>query len=241
MNIEKLPAFLYHFTTFDNFMSIIRSMAIRFSTIDRVNDPSEKMISSGKIFNRVDIERYLMKNCKMLSFTKDTHNHQRMWAQYAPEGVCIKIDSRKFIKENEKMIEGCNTIIANEVEYQSQREKKEINDNKNFGCINEHEMRDFITCHIKEILFTKDRDWENEQEYRFVVLADESINFSVYKSLESVCINEKAPIKNLLQLQDFMSQSMGVITPDEIQMYSYRLAGVTPILFHTISEITWTK
>ncbi len=220
---------LYHFTTFDNFMSIILSMRIRFSAIDRVNDPSEKMISSHQMFNRADIERYLMKNCKMLSFTKDTHNHQRMWAQYAPEGVCIKIDSKEFIEENRDAIAKYN-IIANEIEYTNQRKREEIKDNKIPSYISESEMQDFVTCYSKKILFTKDKDWENEQEYRFIVLANESINFSIYKSFESVCINEKAPIKNLLQLQDFMLQPKRIITPDEIQVYSYRLGGATPML-----------
>lgn len=240
MNIENLPASLYHFTTFDNFMSIIRSMGIRFSNIDRVNDPSEKMISSHKMFNRADIEKYLMKNCKMVSFTKDTHNHQRMWAQYAPEGVCIKINSRIFIEENEETIEKYNTI-ANEVEYKSQKEREEIKDNKIHDYISESEMQDFATCHAKEILFTKDKDWENEQEYRFIILANESINFSIYKSFESVCINEEAPIKNLLQLRDFMSQLGAIITPDEIQVYSCRLGGAAPMLFHTIKISERTK
>lgn len=239
MSIEKLPASLYHFTTFDNFMSIIRSMKIRFSSIDRVNDPSEKMIITRKMLNRADVERYLMKNCKMVSFTKDTHNHQRMWAQYASEGVCIKIDSRKFIEENEGTIEKYN-IIANEVEYKIQKgreEREKIKDDKIHGYISESEMQDFAICHAKEILFTKDKDWENEQEYRFIILTNENINFSIYKSFESVCINEKTPIENLLQLQDFMLQSGRIITPDEIQVYSCRLGGAAPMLFHTISAM----
>lgn len=231
MNVENKPASLYHYTSFENFLSIMDSMEIRFSSIDRVNDLSEKMIRSQKTFNRVDVEKYLLKNCKMLSFTNDSQNHQRMWAQYAPEGVCIRIDCGKFIEENKEALEKYG-IIANKIEYVRQSEKQEIEDDKIPGYINDFEMEDFVSRHLKEFIFTKDKDWENEKEYRFIAFTQEKIALSISSAFEEVYINEKAfQFDKLYKLQDLMKQKKGAITPLDVKKFFWRLNCTLPIFF----------
>jgi hypothetical protein len=229
MNVENKPASLYHYTSFENFLSIMDSMELRFSSIDRVNDLSEKMIRSQKTFNRVDVEKYLLKNCKMLSFTSDSQNHQRMWAQYAPEGVCIEIRSSDFIEANKEVLEKYG-IIANEIEYVRQSEKQEIEDDKIPGYINDFEMEDFVSRHLKEFIFTKDKDWENEKEYRFIAFTQEKITLSISSAFEEVYINEKA-FDRLYKLQDLLKQKKGAITPLNVKKFFWRLNSASHIDF----------
>lgn len=186
---------LFHFTSIENFLSIEKSMKLYFSNLSRVNDLSECLVPTQQISNRLDIENYIRENGKVLSFT-DRASHQRMWAQYAKYGVCLELNFSNLISKNERIIKQYK-IYGAKIKYTTTKRRKTIN---NLSIVPQKEIEKFIRENKSAILYSKNSDWRDEKEYRFIALTREPISFSIKDSIDSVYIN--SPIGELKKLLD---------------------------------------
>lgn len=104
---------------------------------------------------------------------------QRMWAQYGGgnTGICLEIDYNTFIEENKAIISDLN-IIDDFVSYNDNTLKllptiksgmAEINDLTYENCKNVWLDFKKDNLKIRERFFTKNTDWKDEREYRFLV------------------------------------------------------------------------
>lgn len=126
---------------------------------------------------------------------------QRMWAYYggSNKGLCLMINYEKFIKENAKLISDFEIIDSN-VKYDNlnfrdipeqlfgrsaESYEKESNTSKDFWHSKQTDKG-----FIENRLFTKNKDWEGESEYRFLAFKKypEDIVFSIKESLEYIIL-----------------------------------------------------
>lgn len=217
---EKL---LYHFTKAESLFKVIENMTLKFSTFNNLNDLNEKELNFGFFdsFLPLQIERYIVENCKLISFTRDYNrfgenkgiNHPRMWAQYAGNntGACIVINEKKFKEINSEILKKAFCKMEN-VKYKDFIFNGEYEDDV--------EPKNFIKKEYKKLFFLKHVDWKNENERRLFYIGDEnfiSINncieyiclgnrFQLYNELIDAVINVSNKEKQLLTLHNFKRQ-----------------------------------
>lgn len=187
---EKL---LYHFTTAESLFKIIENMTLKFSTFDNLNDLNEKELNFGFFdsFLPLQIERYIVENCKLISFTRDYNrfgenkgiNHPRMWAQYAGNntGACIVINEKKFKKINSEILKKAFCKIEN-VEYKGFIFNGEYKDDV--------EPKLFIEKEYKKLFFLKHVDWKNEDERRLFYIGEEKY-LTINNCVKYICLGNK--------------------------------------------------
>jgi len=126
---------------------------------------------------------------------------QRMWSQYGGlnTGICLMINYDKFVKENAKLISD-NQIIDNKVKYDNYNyhdipeqlygRLAELNNKESYTDKEFWKIKQSDKSFIENRLFTKNKDWEGESEYRFLAFKKDSedIIFSINKSLEYIIL-----------------------------------------------------
>ena len=139
-SISKEPEVIYHYTDVKGIFGIIGNLGFRFSPIVNSNDLREKFNDSG--YKSV---------CFCMAGKYDNgYDKPRMWSQYGDEnkGFCIGVNLERLISLNNG--EGCPSIENFKVKY--------LNPTEIVGTKND----------TKESLECKAKDWENENEYRFI-------------------------------------------------------------------------
>ena len=191
---------LYHFTTSAALCSILKSMQLKLSKVDNLNDLNELNIcckDDSWGINKIQIEKYIAENCKIISFSRNYYrgekrpshvesglNHPRMWAQYAENnrGVCIVIDERRFLQEN-------NEILSSRLhDIQDVIYSDFLHEEKIEAVISPEE---FIKKHYLHVIFKKYLDWEMEHERRLFCVDNELEYLSIANSLEYICLGTK--------------------------------------------------
>lgn len=77
---------LYHFTTYESLISILKNKTFRLSLIGESNDKAEITLANQE----------LIKNLYIMSFKEDERENVNMWAMYGkPSGIKIRIDFSK--------------------------------------------------------------------------------------------------------------------------------------------------
>ena len=190
---------LFHFTSWENFKSIMCDLSLLPSSFGNLNDLNEANVNNMSMNENFmvmyDAERYIKERCRLLCFTQNYEingigqegtNHPAMWAHYADNsnGVCIVIDKAEFIKRNWQILEAhfhqfedvsyntLNTPDDEEIDYKSETPE------------------DFIKNNWKGLFFLKHKDWENEDEHRLFIM-DYDGKFSIDGCIKYIVLGRK--------------------------------------------------
>ena len=162
---------LFHYTNIDSLALILRNKTIRFSRLDRVDDPDEYSFKE----DGVTPAQYCFVSC----WTKNSKENLPQWYMYgnSTHGVRIELDSDMFlVKDNKLCPKYFNNIFmqANQLmimpilskgllrDIQYINDVKAIKDKIFYKFCNQHAI-DF-----KEIGIYKSEDWAFQQECRFL-------------------------------------------------------------------------
>lgn len=201
---------LCHFTSAKSFFSILRSMSLKTSPFENLNDLNE-----GNVFNHdigdtclsIDVQSYINSQCRILSFThsndsQELVNHPSMWAHYADncKGVCIIIDKERFVEENKDIID-THFCKFEEIKYGFANVANDSNYENNVIIAKEYVFRNY-----KPLFFLKHNDWQSENEYRLLVTEYVGV-FSILRSIKHIVLGKrfKEDEENMCCLQDILS------------------------------------
>jgi len=209
---------LYHYRTFEVFVKYIApELKLRLNSINKTNDPRENkhfnFASTSKktipnlLNSNKKVSKILRQDCKVLCFSDDNVNYHgyemsRMWAYYGEnhKGICLEIDKHEFINENKEFI---NPNLLRKIRYKQQRvhsEQKFINvdyTNIKKGELEKYLKTTFRRKHLKHLFFTKNKEWQSEEEIRLIHFSNEikdeycSIKNSLKKIYLGVDFDEK--------------------------------------------------
>lgn len=171
---------MFHYTKFESALRIIASKTIRFGDFRNMNDIAEAYrevfgLASDSVINKV-LEEY-----QAISFTRDNPIKRgfaidSLWGHYAQKGngVCLVFNKKKI-----------QNILNNKLGGNAKMYKIRYVSNY-VGTLfidgnKEHEVRQYIKDHIKNIFFTKSNDWSYEKEIRIIKTKKYDSNpFSLY-------------------------------------------------------------
>jgi hypothetical protein len=227
---KEKEEYLYHFTNCDTaIFKILPTGKLRLNDFTKTNDPREyKSFGFGGINGNFDESNYLEEfiaaqesiskrlkdNCKVLCFCEDYYiddewwdgfNLPRMWFQYGEnhKGVCLQIDKKKFIAENEDLINRDLTFFK-EIEYTNKNKYPFINF-KEIEDDSDSYLKGFIKANHRHLYFQKNRDWETEHEVRLIQFSATDTYYSIKESLNNVILGlgfEKKKLQLLLKQMD---------------------------------------
>lgn len=193
---------LFHYTTSESFFKIIKSLKLKTSRLEKLNDLNEidyEAYSMMPIPEMVKYKEYVEKKCSIACFSHHMlypYKEQAyflvpgccnpsMWAHYAGNvsGVCLCLDRNKLYKENQKLFG--NNIELKEVSYKIK-----------YNPFQQEETCDeFLRKNKNNIFFLKDVSWQNESEVR-LLLADinpeeDEPMISISDSIEAIVFSQK--------------------------------------------------
>lgn len=135
-----------------------------------------------------------------------------MWTQYADEnrGICLIFERASFIEMVEKHLKNSkflsrNITYDNNISLEKDPFCIDLKDsvNKDIDIL----LTEHIDTHINEIIFKKNLDWSNEQEYRFIVFDKERENIYLpyEESLKGIVLGDRFPKTyiNILKKYDY--------------------------------------
>lgn len=100
-NNNTIPKYLYHYTTVDTLRAIVENKTIRFTRLDKLNDPIEGMIGINNNGTKIDL---IMKYAYCSCWSNVEDESVAMWNLYAQNiGVRIKFRYDMFLKDNAAM------------------------------------------------------------------------------------------------------------------------------------------
>jgi hypothetical protein len=203
---------IYHYCTLTTALEyIFPNRNLLLSPITKTNDPRENksFVFAATFFhddlqlNQLDarnkeISNALREDCKVLCFSEDTKHFfgfesSRMWAHYGGnhKGICLELDREEFIKENSGLIkeELFRKITYYELEPSKPEEHKIVDHTimKAIG-MKRYLSEIFRPAHLEYLYFTKNKEWESEQELRLVHFSDNKQNeyCSIKNSLRNI-------------------------------------------------------
>ncbi len=196
--------FLYHFTSASSLMKILEDMTLKLSTFDNLNDLNEKEIKfvlQDWLYG-LETKKFIAQNCKLISFSQNFQwgkvfcecgcNHPRMWAQYAEnnKGACIVINENKLIEQNKHILNPLFWKIEN-VKYEAYM--------SNESPIKSDNPESFIKKNYRTIFYEKHKDWQQEDERRFMCIAGPDF-LSINGCIEFICLGNKFENENYEKL-----------------------------------------
>ena len=172
MNMKKL----YHYTKFDTAIKILESHSLRFGRLHNMNDIHENdklsyVDTTGTLINSFPSDVLDAIDCEMakyrqISLTADDDKQDKlgfdlhqMWGLYADkgQGVCLVFDKDMLCKQID------DAVLHKIVSYDTSVESFYIansNDSQNIEID--------IQRQAEKIFFQKRKEWEHEQEYRYI-------------------------------------------------------------------------
>lgn len=168
---------LYHYTKFDTAIKILESHSLRFGRLHNMNDIHENdklsyVDTTGTRINRFPSDVLDAIDCEMakyrqISLTADDDKQgkmgfdlHQMWGLYADkgQGVCLVFDKDMLCKQID------SAILHKNVSYDTSVESFYIaNANDDAQSIQYNMQKQ-----AEKIFFHKRKEWEHEQEYRFI-------------------------------------------------------------------------
>ena len=177
---KKRYANLYHYTSWDAFVRIWITKRLNFSSIERVNDILEKIgnsITVPTLHQAPLIWAYneIRKSYKQVSFTMDYDSYIKgcmspmMWGHYGNKGngVCIEFDFERM-----QFPDDC---WKSPVDYKMAVPKTVQID---IDVCTTKQLHQFLKKEKRIIFFTKQKSWEQENEYRVISHSAEYIDVS---------------------------------------------------------------
>lgn len=172
MNMKKL----YHYTKFDTAIKILESHSLRFGRLHNMNDihendklsyvdTTETLINSfpSDLLDAIDCE---MAKYRQISLTADDDKQDKlgfdlhqMWGLYADkgQGVCLVFNKDMLCKQID------DAVLHKIVSYDTSVESFYIANPNDFQSIQRN-----IQEQAEMLFFHKRKEWEHEQEYRFI-------------------------------------------------------------------------
>jgi hypothetical protein len=179
---------IYHFTRLNTAIEkILPNMALKFNSIRKTNDPREyyawsfpsnkESSDSEDLFAQsLQTGKEIRENCKILCFNKEISGYKNlmMWAHYGDNhrGICLEIDEEKFLKTNSETFNSQKHFFYDKIDYR----KDEPSPSFSVPTEIKTNTNKIIDKYYKELFFTKSECWQEEQEYRILVKAEENIN-----------------------------------------------------------------
>lgn len=244
-NTEKL----YHYTSFDNAMSIIATGKLRFSQLCNLNDINEayrpefigfdrtaSIPDFNKSFSSLDkgVITKAIQKFQQISLSMDTDDNcgftiSPMWGHYAQKGtgICLVFDKNKLISN-------LNTDDYGIVQYRTEIDGSIIIPFNNIG-----DCAGYINSHKKEIFFTKTSDWSYEQEFRIVKMSKRKTNryLNIKNAIIAVIINTSGEDENILSAK---YRSLNALLDSKVGICNYSTFLRTKIL-SCRDETIWTN
>ena len=202
--ISMQDNWLFYYTTAESFFKIIKSMKLKSSRLEKLNDLNEIHYSAYSMLTNplemIDLKEFVERKCSVTCFSHHSlYLHKNicytlvpgccnpcMWAHYAGKisGVCLVLDRKLLLEENKK-------IFGENVDL------KEVNYDTNWGDNKPtNETADeFLRRNKTNLLFLKAPCWEYESEVRMLLtninpLEDEPM-ISIAKSLKAIVVSRK--------------------------------------------------
>lgn len=186
MMISQYKKVLYHYTTLEAAVKILSTHTLRFGRFEDMNDiaESKREYLSNISLELIDKEFH---NYQSLSLTIDSKNSKgfevdSLWGYYADKGngVCLAFDKEKLISAFKKQssfhrysqiiyLPNFSNLIPLEIEKEENLHKDIIKD-------------------IKNIFFTKSKDWKHENEYRFLTYSHQRFTLDYSASLLAIIL-----------------------------------------------------
>ena len=193
---------LFHYTTAESFFKIIKSLKLKTSRLEKLNDLNEindEAYSMMLMPEMVKYKEYVEKKCSVACFSHHTlypYKNQgyflipgccnpSMWAHYAGNvsGVCLCLDRNKLNKENKE-------IFGENIELQEVRYETTYNPFQR-----EETSAEFLNKNWNNIFFLKDISWQNESEIRLLLTdikpEEEEPMISIADSLTAIVFSQK--------------------------------------------------
>lgn len=184
--ISQYKKVLYHYTTLEAAVKILSTQTLRFGRFENMNDIAE---SKREYLSNISLELIDKKfhNYQSLSLTIDSKNSKgfevdSLWGYYADKGngVCLAFDKEKLISAFKKQssfhrysqiiyLPNFSNLIPLEIEKEENLHKDIIKD-------------------IKNIFFTKSKDWKHENEYRFLTYSHQRFTLDYSASLLAIIL-----------------------------------------------------
>jgi hypothetical protein len=213
MTFVKPENRLYHYCRLSTALELILAeKKLLLCPINKSNDPREnKSFVFAAIFwqgtdignledRNGEISKILRDDCKMLCFSQDYehffgYESSRMWAYYGDnhKGLCLLIDKEEFLQEN---IEIIDLNLLKKIHYYEFDPNKPIYHKqvdhslmKSMGEI--RYLREvFRSKQLDYLYFTKNKEWESEQELRLVYFSEKKENeyCSIKNSLKKIFV-----------------------------------------------------
>ncbi|MFL5764924.1 MAG: DUF2971 domain-containing protein [Bacteroidia bacterium] len=218
---------IYHYCKLSTAIEhILPNNQLLLSPIKNTNDPRENKsfvfgaqwwqddFNIGKMNElNQEISNALRDDCKLMCFSEDYkhfwgYESSRMWAHYGDnhKGLCIELDKEEFLKENAGIIDPKLMRKINYYEFNIREPiiHKTVDHTllKKMG-MQEYLREVFRPEHLEYLYFTKNKEWESEQELRL-------LHFSKNKANEYCSI--KKSIRNIFLGVDFHDSYLPAIT-----------------------------
>ncbi len=214
--------YLGHYTNLRSLELIIEGMQLKFSSLSKTNDPFEnknllfKIIIRHKRGTLVTTSRQIEKEnlkdyFKVICFTIENDigkiiEKPRMWQQYSDmhRGCCLVFNKEKLDRQYKEITEQYEESTHRRVYYTLEKWKDKIrelirNDNidkilKEKGYQNKN-VTDYIWKNRNLFIFSKMKDWETENEYRYCIYTNKSKNKEIFinigDSIEEIILGEQ--------------------------------------------------
>ena len=153
---------IYHYTTKESGKAILSSMRLRMSPQSKMNDINEydrRIFTFGCELEDIEAEMskyyqssFTLDNVRVPGFAIPT-----MWGHYAEQGrgICLVFDKEKL-----------RSRIYNLGYFQ--RKVDYLNDYDPSIIVNDKNPEQYVLRNMKQLFFTKSKDWSYEREYRVI-------------------------------------------------------------------------
>lgn len=178
LRVDRLPEYLYHYTSIETFALILNSQKLRFSRLDTVNDPEEARAADLKYASTL-----VFASC----WTEEEDELIAMWKLYTPDmqGIRLKMPTNLFAGQNPPQVEegGAIQFFDGNIEILRKPPATGIMTNRVFGpnkvhytddedylipnCIIEH--NNFTEIVLHDLGKAKNPYWSFEREWRFLL------------------------------------------------------------------------
>ncbi|MDP4146283.1 MAG: DUF2971 domain-containing protein [Bacillota bacterium] len=174
---------------------------------------------------QMEANNLIKKNCKVLCLTRDNPNiyeykcnqfgrgyaHPRMWAQYADNhtGVCIMFHRENLVSTIKQELGTLGMLYHGEVQYENQPNHESEAFSLDYSDIQKHGLQKvlkrYITKYNNTFFFKKAMDWQNEWEYRFILIDNDikSKYFSIKDSIRGLILGVDFPKDYELDISAF--------------------------------------
>lgn len=172
---EKKRKKMYHYTKLETFYKIWESKTLLFSDVKGTND----ILEANKDFRGYSVYQLkqigeIVNSYKQISFKLDDDSYMKggmsnlMWGHYGDNGrgVCIELDFEK--------LNFGDSIMHQEISYEDTMSVLKMPQ----GICTPEDCENFLLKNKTKIFFTKLKQWEAENEYRFVSKKEEKLDIS---------------------------------------------------------------